>query len=293
MKNCIIKMNESLDSLSKKEYILAKYILGNLKQVSKMTITELSASSKASAATVVRYTHSLGYAGYRDFTRALYFDVENNLNYHENIMDLENIAENDTSISATISRVSKGNIEAIENSLKIMEPEAIEKAVDMINKANKVYFYAIGGSSIAAKDAIFKLQRISIECQAFDNVHDQILSASILNKNDVAFYISYSGESRDLIKSLKIAKENGAYSIAVTKFGDNTISKLVDLNIHHASVAEGIRTNSTKSRIAQLNVIDILFTRLAERRVNQLKRFYELTNDVFLGDKNIDGKHTK
>jgi DNA-binding MurR/RpiR family transcriptional regulator len=59
------------------------------------------------------------------------------------------------------------------------------------------------------------------------------------------------------------------------------------LNIHHAAVAEGVRTNSTKSRIAQLNIVDILFTRLAEKRVNKLERFYELTNDVFLNDKNL------
>jgi DNA-binding MurR/RpiR family transcriptional regulator len=284
---CLIKMEESLDSLSNKEHVLAKYILHNVQAVSKMTITELSKASHSSPATIVRYTKFLGFTGYRDFTKALYSEAQNEYGYPENVRDLENIAEDDTSIEATIQRVSKGNIEAIENSLKVIDCAAIEQAVDMLDKATKVYIYSIGGSAIAAKDAVFKLQRIGIECQAFDSVHDQILSASILNKNDVALYFSYSGESKDLLKSLKIAKENKAHTIAITKYSDNTLSKLVDLNIHHAAVAEGVRTNSTKSRIAQLNIVDILFTRLAEKRVNKLERFYELTNDVFLNDKNL------
>jgi DNA-binding MurR/RpiR family transcriptional regulator len=287
MKDCIIKINESLDSLPRREKILASYILSNLKDVSKMTITVLSKKSKTSAATIVRFANRLGYTGYRDFTKSLFSDVENGATYPENIMDLENIDESDTSMAATISRVSNGNIEAIQKSMKILEPTAIEKACNFIDKAGKVYLYAIGGSAIAIRDAVFKFQRLGIECQAFDNAHDQILSASILRTGDVAFYVSYSGESKELLKSLKIAKENKATSIALTKFGENSISKLADLNIHHASVAEGVRTNSTKSRIAQLNVIDIIFARLAEQRLDSLKRFYNLTNDVFLRDKDL------
>jgi DNA-binding MurR/RpiR family transcriptional regulator len=287
MENCLIKMKESLDSLPKKENVLAKFILDNVQEVASMTITELAKASKSSAATIVRYTKFLGFSGYRDFTKSLFSEAQNKQRYPENVRDLENISEDDSSIEATIQRVSRGNIAAIENSLKVVNPKDIETAVNKLDNAGKIYFYAIGGSVIAAKDAVFKFQRIGIECQAFDSVHDQILSASILTKSDVAFYISYSGESKDLIKSLKIAKENKAFTIGMTKYSDNTLSKLVDLTIRHAAVSEGIRTNSTKSRIAQLNIIDILFTRLAERRVDKLERFYKLTNDVFLGDKDL------
>ena len=86
MKDCIIKINESLDSLPRREKLLANYILGNLKDVSKMTITTLSKKSKASAATIVRFANRLGYAGYREFTKSLYSDVENGATYPENIM---------------------------------------------------------------------------------------------------------------------------------------------------------------------------------------------------------------
>lgn len=287
MKNCIIRINQGLDSFSKSERVIAHYILDNVGKASGMTITELSAACKTSGATIVRFTHNLGYSGYRDFIKSLYMDANNKEHYPENILDLENIPSENSSLSTTIMRVSNGNLNAISDSVKIIDVEAIGKAIEIINLAGKIYFYAIGGSSIAAKDAVFKFQRIGIECQAFDNVHDQILSASILKKGDVAVYISYSGETKDLLKSYKIAKENGAFTIGITKYGENTIAKNVDLNIHHASVAEGIRTNSTKSRIAQLNIVDILFTAVAEKRLDRLQRFYSLTNDVFLSDKNI------
>lgn len=151
----------------------------------------------------------------------------------------------------------------------------------------------VGGSTVASHDAVFKFTRLGIECQAFDNLHGQRLAASILHEGDAVLFISYSGETKDLLKTIAVAKKRKAFMMAITKYGDNTISRSVELNVHHASVYEGAKTNSTRSRIVQLNVIDILFIYLSKRRSKQLEEFYRITDGGRLSERNLLPKKKK
>lgn len=285
MDNCIIRINESLETLSKQEKKIAHYVLSHKKEVSQMTVSELSKKCKSSTATIVRFCSALGYDGYRDFIKSFYHDVANNILEDENIYEIDNNFNKEMSIHSTIYAVSRLNVEAINNTLKVIDEKAIEKAVNMVDKANKVYFYALSGSKVVADDAVFKFQRLGIDCQEYDTAHSQILSASISKPNEVAIVISYTGETKDLINTLSYLKKNGCQTIGITKFGENPISKIVDVSIQHSSIGRGYRTYSTRSRVVQHNIIDILFVALCQKRSVNLKKYYDLFKDEAINDK--------
>jgi DNA-binding MurR/RpiR family transcriptional regulator len=92
--------------------------------------------------------------------------------------------------------VSKLNIEALMSTLKIVDEKCVERAVNAINTANRVAIYALSGSLIAAQDALFKFDRLGINCRLYDTPHSQILSAATLNAEDAAIFLSYSGEQK-------------------------------------------------------------------------------------------------
>lgn len=106
----------------------------------------------------------------------------------------------------------------------------------------------------------------------------QILSAATLNQDDVAIFLSYSGETKDLIAAAEIAEGRQVRTISITKFGENTLSKICTCNIQHSSLGKGFCSFSTRSRVVQSNIIDILFVALAQRRGEYLKQYYELFN---------------
>jgi DNA-binding MurR/RpiR family transcriptional regulator len=87
-----------------------------------------------------------------------------------------------------------------------------------------------------------------------------------MGPEDVAFGISYSGKTIEVIESLKEAKKKGALTITLTKYGKSPVSELADIRLFTNSVEQSIRSGATASRIAQLNVIDILFTCYASRQ---------------------------
>ena len=276
MDNCIIRINEVLDSLSKQELKVANYILKHAEDVSKMTVAELSKKCKSSAATIMRFCYSLNYSGYREFIKALYSDIQNKIHEDDSIYDIDNDDITGMSVSSTIYSVCKMNIRALDATLKVISTDDVEKAINLIDKANKVYIYALSGSKVVAYDAVFKFQRLGIDVQAYDDPHSQILSASILNKNDVAIVISYTGETIDILNTANLLKKKGTPIIAISKYGTNPLSKIADINIQHSSLGKGLKTYSTRSRTVQHNIIDILFVGLSQIRNDKLKEYYKL-----------------
>ena len=276
MDNCIIRINEVLDSLSKQELKVANYILKHAEEVSKMTVAELSKKCKSSAATIMRFCYSLNYSGYREFIKALYSDIQNKIHEDDSIYDIDNDDITGMSVSSTIYSVCKMNIRALDATLKVISTDEVEKAINLIDKANKVYIYALSGSKVVAYDAVFKFQRLGIDAQAYDDPHSQILSASILNKNDVAIVISYTGETIDILNTANLLKKKGTPIIAISKYGTNPLSKIADINIQHSSLGKGLKTYSTRSRTVQHNIIDILFVGLSQIRNDKLKEYYKL-----------------
>ena len=276
MDNCIIRINEVLDSLSKQELKVANYILKHAEDVSKMTVAELSKKCKSSAATIMRFCYSLNYSGYREFIKALYSDIQNKIHEDDSIYDIDNDDITGMSVSSTIYSVCKMNIRALDATLKVISADEVEKAINLIDKAHKVYIYALSGSKVVAYDAVFKFQRLGIDAQAYDDPHSQILSASILNKNDVAIVISYTGETIDILNTANLLKKKGTPIIAISKYGTNPLSKIADINIQHSSLGKGLKTYSTRSRTVQHNIIDILFVGLSQIRNNKLKEYYKL-----------------
>ena len=276
MDNCIIRINEVLDNLSKQELKVANYILKHAEDVSKMTVAELSKKCKSSAATIMRFCYSLNYSGYREFIKALYSDIQNKIHEDDSIYDIDNDDITGMSVSSTIYSVCKMNMRALDATLKVISTDEVEKAINVIDKANKVYIYALSGSKVVAYDAVFKFQRLGIDAQAYDDPHSQILSASILNKNDVAIVISYTGETIDILNTANLLKKKGTPIIAISKYGTNPLSKIADINIQHSSLGKGLKTYSTRSRTVQHNIIDILFVGLSQIRNDKLKEYYKL-----------------
>lgn len=278
MDNCIVKINEALDSFSKQESKIATYVLKHQKEVSQMTISELAKKSKSSTATVMRFCTLLGYKGYRDFIKSFYHDVFSNIDETENIYEIDNKDLSKLTLRQTIDLVIRLNIEALTSTLKIIDEHCVERAVTAIDKADHVCIYALSGSIVIAEDALFKFERLGINCQLFDKSHSQILSAAILKPTDVAILISYSGETKEIINIAEIANSQGANTIAITKYGENPLNKVCNVNIQHSSLGKGLRSFSTRSRVVQQNIIDILFMALAQRRGSYLRKYYELFN---------------
>ena len=271
------KLKECYGRLSKSEKIVADYILKNKLTASDLTISELSKKTNVSCSTINRLALNLGYDGYKEFIKSLYLNAHNDekeLNKH--IYDVDIDDDFNLSIKEVASLVCSLNIEAITNTYKMLDMKTLNKVIKLFDKAQRVVIFALSGSIVVAKDMLFKLERLGIACQVSDNYHSLLANASTLKKNELAVFISYSGNTKEVIEAAKLAKETEATVVGITMVGNNQLSKLVDYSIQHSSVDRGIKTFSTRSRVVQENIVDMIFIGLVTKRKEQLNKYYSL-----------------
>jgi len=276
MTGCLLKLKEILDDLNPSEMKVAKYILNYPEEIVGMPIGELAERSNVSKAAVVRLSKTLGFSGYRDFA----IDIARDMAVQQNdACEYTDIQPGDK-LETIVKNVCLNNRKAIDDSLQILNYDEVKKAVDALHKARQIAFFGVGASGIVALDAAQKFLRIGKFCQSFTDPHLQVTNAANLKKGDAAVAISYSGETRDILESVKVARQSGAVIIAVTRFGKSSLSEAADIRLFLSSPEISMRSGAMASRIAQLTMIDIIFSGVASKEYPLIKQNLDRTYKV-------------
>nr|WP_235775573.1 MULTISPECIES: MurR/RpiR family transcriptional regulator [Paenibacillus] len=254
----LISIKEALPTLKPQERIVADFILAHPEQTVKLSVQKLAKLTGVSEATIIRLSRSLHFKGFQELKMRLVADLaqptwalQDTEAYQE--IQVEGLT------STLIDSISHNNMQSIQDTLAVLSAKEVERAIEAIEGARKICVFGIGASAIIAQDFMQKFSRIDRWCEAAYDFNSQATLAANLTEHDVAFGVSYSGQTEDIIQSLAVAKESGATIITLTKFGSNPVSGLADIKLFTTSLEKGIRSSATASRITQLNVIDILY----------------------------------
>jgi len=252
--NLLYTLDKILNELPKAERIVAEYILNNSENVTNMNIHELSESCKGTPSAVTRLCKRINVKGYSHLRLQIMAELSRITG--SNIM--ENIGSSNPEMEITHSIIGK-SIETLTQLESLIDIKKILKTTQVLTKSNKIDIYGIGASSLVAKDFGMKLVRIGIPCSFYESEHLQVTSACSLTKSDAVLAISFSGETSDIIKATKIAKDQGAKIISITSNVATTLGELSDIALYVPVSEKTLRTGAMSSRIAQLTLIDILY----------------------------------
>jgi len=276
---CLPKLRKMFAALRPAEKRVASYILKNAGHVIYQSITELSASSGASDATVIRLCNRLGYSGYQELKIALARElVSPSKNIHEDISPNDDLA-------TAVRKAFQANAQAINDTLDLLNMESLAKAVDAVAAARQVYLYGVGTSALAAQDAYYKLVRVGIPANFFADPHMQAISTVLIGKEDVAIGFSHSGSTKDVVDALSLAKAQGARIICITNRSRSPAAKLADILLLTASEETPFGSGGMPSMMAQLSVVDALFVGVALKIYDRAIQFIERTGEAVKGKK--------
>jgi DNA-binding MurR/RpiR family transcriptional regulator len=263
----LVRLREVYDQITPSEKKVAEFILQNPEKLIDLSVAQLAQLSGGSQAAIIRLCKSMGVKGYQE----LKFKVAGDL-FEMESGGYQEIRPKD-SIGNIIQTVSNNNIQSIRDTVKILDPDVVSRAALAIHKGQRIFFYGLGASNLIAEDAQYKFLRINKTCFSFHDPHLQLTSSVMLTKKDVAVGISNSGETAHVIACLKSAKELGATTISITKFGHSTLTSYSDYPLFISSTENEIRSGAMSSRITQFNVIDILYLAVASMNYGK-SRFY-------------------
>ncbi|KIY22721.1 MurR/RpiR family transcriptional regulator [Mesobacillus subterraneus] len=261
--NVIVKIKAIYPSLSVKEKVVADYILQNTVEIIHLSITEFAEYASVAEATIFRFCKRLGFRGYQAFKIALASElVEPIKNIHEEIMEQDDVG-------TLAEKVFAGHMEAMKETLNLLDAKVLERIVEILSQASRIDFFGSGGSSAIAMDAYHKFLRTGIHCNAHSDGHQQIISAALLGPGQAAIGISHSGSNKDVTEALKVAKANGAATIAITGHYKSPLSKQADHVLYTTSRETLFRSEALASRLVQLSLMDVLHVAVSVRRQEQ------------------------
>lgn len=256
--SCMLKIHEARHTLSAKEQMIADFILQHPQSSVHPTIEELAEQIGVSEATLFRFVKKLGYAGYQQFRIALATDIASpQQRVYETAID--------KGLESTVSLVFRTNINAMEETLKHIDPELIQHIAQLCIKSRTLYFFGLGGSSIVALDAYHKLVRTGLSCCAPMDFHMQLMQASQLSSEDTAFLISHTGVNRDALHLAETIKQQGAKLIIITDARRSPLLKLANHSLFAYAQSSPFVSEAFSARIVQLALIDCLYVSIMEQ----------------------------
>ncbi len=134
---------------------------------------------------------------------------------------------------------------------------------DFLSKFNKIYIIACGTAmhaGLAGKNAIEKLCKINTEV---DIASEFRYRDPLVDDKSLCIFISQSGETADTIAALKLCKEKGAKTIAISNVIGSSITREADYSIYTHAGPE-IAVASTKAYTSQVVLLVILAIYFAE-----------------------------
>lgn len=253
------RVSEKMELLSKMEKKAAGYMLENQGELIYISITELADKVGTSEATISRVCTKLGYRGFQELKVSVARElVTSQEKIHEDLRE-------DSSSEVIIDKIFSSAIQTLEMTQKSLDSEAVSKGIEVLCKARKIVTIGNGNAGAMAMDAAHKFLRIGMDAVAYTDGHLQMIAVVSLTPEDVVVAFSHSGSSKDAIEAVRVAKERGVTVITVTKSGNSPITKYADIKLYTRSQETKYRTYAIASRMAELTIIDTLYTGVSLR----------------------------
>jgi len=237
--------------LSPAEQRVASLVVDHPRKVLSEPIAEIARLADVSQPTVIRFCRSLGFQGLAEFKLKFAGSLTGTIPVRHSQV---RVTDSTHDLSA---KVIDNTVSAILKFRDALDVHAIDRAIELLRRARRVEFYAMGNSRAVALDGQHKFFRFRIPAALYGDSHLLNLAAGLLGPGDVVIAISTGGQLPDLLEAVDTARAQGADVIAITSSKSPLAKKAsVCLAVDHSE--DSTTFLSMISRILQLLLIDIM-----------------------------------
>ena len=255
--NILESITAQYHSLTRSGKKLADYIFAHTGEAQYFSISTLAENSGVSEASITRFCHGLGLAGYNDFKLAL-AKTDHVTDMGELSDSPQGIASED-SPNTIFQKIHKASVLSLNETLELLNEDAINKAVDLLVQADRVFCFGNGGSMVMAMEAWARFSTATSRFVHVSDSHMQIMNTALATSRDVLLVFSYSGSTKDMEDTLQIAREHGVSIILVTHYPNSRAAQFADVVLLCGYNEGPLQSGSIPAKVGQLLLIDCLF----------------------------------
>jgi DNA-binding MurR/RpiR family transcriptional regulator len=276
-KEFVNRIYSNLGNYSKSEKKVVDLIISNPQFVINATISQLANRAGISEASVSRFCKRIDLNGFHHLKVLL---------AQSSLINAESPSSTSlTNHDKILDKLMSDKEEEIQATLEGFDKTLIKNVTKIIKDARLIQIMAEGNTFPVALDACFKFNqigRLAFTSSSWEVAMGQTLN---LNDSDVLIVISNSGESRQLLQLIEVAKRNQVTIITLTNNESSPIAALSDHNVVTASRGTIFMSEYFFSRVSAVTAIEAIFMLLIADDPQLKRRIQE--HELLIASKKI------
>ncbi len=169
-------------------------------------------------------------------------------------------------------RTAESNSEALLDTLRLVDPETLERATKQLLEARHIHVMGFGSSYPAAADAYQRFVRLGLVASAYCDPHVLAALACAPPAGSVFFAITYSGQTRNVVETLETAGRRGCTRIVLTSNPRGRVTELAEMvllssvrrsRVTRESIATRAEARDMEERLGAVRIHEATGSRLA------------------------------
>ena len=266
----VIKVGRNINMLVKEKLLnrehfsdidcrIADYIMERQEELKDDSVRKIAKRLYVAPSSIIRFCQRVGYLGFNDF-REDYLKELHYLSAHFQSLNPNfpfDKGDKDITVANKIEILYE---EILRDCQSLIEPEILQKTIDMIDRASEIYVCASGaqmGVAEVFRDKMMKLGKSVHICTQTDEGYYQ---ACYCQKNSGFILISYTGETKRVLMVIEKVKERGLLSVAITSYGNNSLSNLCNICLYVSTREKLVKNLGTFGiNVSVMYLLDVLY----------------------------------
>lgn len=191
------------EELTELEQEIARYFLQAETIQDDLSSQQVTQKLHISQAALTRFAKKCGFTGYREFV----FQYQHQASKQDTHSHKH---------SPLTKRVLRSYSIMREQTKDLIDEEQLERVAQLIEDAERVYFFGTGSSGLVAREMKLRFMRLGVVCEALTDQDGFAWTTSIMDENCLVLGFSLSGTTQSVLDSLLDAKDMGAKTILFT-----------------------------------------------------------------------------
>lgn len=238
------------EELTELEQEIARYFLQAETIQDDLSSQQVTQKLHISQAALTRFSKKCGFTGYREFV----------FQYQHQASKPDTHSHKHSPLT---KRVLRSYSIMREQTQDLIDEEQLERVAQLIDDAERVYFFGTGSSGLIAREMKLRFMRLGVVCEALTDQDGFAWTTSIMDENCLVLGFSLSGTTQSVLDSLLDAKDMGAKTILFTS-APNKNSQAYTETVLVASHSQSSYIQRISAQLPMLILIDLIYAYFLE-----------------------------
>ena len=238
------------EELTELEQEIARYFLQAETIQDDLSSQQVTQKLHISQAALTRFAKKCGFTGYREFV----------FQYQHQASKPDTHSHKHSPLT---KRVLRSYSIMREQTQDLIDEEQLERVAQLIDDAERVYFFGTGSSGLIAREMKLRFMRLGVVCEALTDQDGFAWTTSIMDENCLVLGFSLSGTTQSVLDSLLDAKDMGAKTNLFTS-APNKNSQAYTETVRVASHSQSSYIQRISAQLPMLILIDLIYAYFLE-----------------------------